>query len=367
VEGLSIMVALAAAMLVLLYRLTAGERSAAVERGWQQAAHELGGTYSRAAGAESTRTIRCQIGGVDVTLDHYTTNVGHDDTTYTRVRAAAALAPEHRLRVFRAEAWDRLARAVGVEDVPTGDAEFDDDFIVQASDSELAALWLNRAVRKRIRAAPEYMFTLRKARITGSRDALEDDPAALVAAANAVAALADGRQRVLRAWKRVARAHGGDVQPVAQRWARLRAEVDGVAVEVDTRFVGAPSSQRAGEAPSGHITVVEAARHTRNLPAFAMAREAHLYGSAMPLAEVEGIPDGYLLWTEAPRQVLDGLDGETRFMLDDVGPAKVRVDDDRVRLSLRGVVVDRRELEGALTLAARLAGGRHPTTMADGV
>ena len=64
--------------------------------------------------------------------------------------------------------------------------------------------------------------------MTSERSGYEDEAAALVRAAKAAAAFADGKHQVVRSFRKVAKQLGGKAKKLTKGWASLEADVDGV-------------------------------------------------------------------------------------------------------------------------------------------
>jgi len=314
---------------------------------WEAAARRLKGHFSpgemRAAEPKS-RSIEAEVDGVVVVVDHHLPMVNDPSVVHTRVTAKASAPQDFRLKVFRAKDWAELARAVGVEDVPLGDERFDRAFIVKASDPEAAALWLNAAVRKRLWTAASARFWLKRGKVETVVAGLVTDPAKLVALVRAVAAFADGRQRIVRSWSKLAKRHGGSVREQPERWATLELRRDGVPVVVDTRKIG-----------DHHYTDARAEVATDTLEPFVLANDRHSFQSTLPQAELAGLPEGYDLFARRPDTLQTQLDSELMHRIAELAPAKVRVAHDAVTVTRAGITTKRTDIERAIDLAVSLA------------
>lgn len=312
---------------------------------WEQSALRLDGQYvprQRGRG----RSIIAKREGREIQIDHQHMHVGDKSTVHTRIRCAAEGPPELKLRVTPAGGFSGLARAVGFEDVPVGDADFDAEYVIKASDPEIAPMWLHRAVRKRIQAVPDFRFKLERGRVEAVCPYVVDEPSLLVKAADAVVALADGRARLVRAWRKLAREHGGgEVERVPAGWARVAIDVDGVPVTVATR-----------DLRDRHFTTVTAETIGRPLPAMVLTHERHLHEAVLPHVPDASTPPGYALYCHEPDRYPQLFDQGVLDAIASLEPAKVRLDPDRVTVLLPGVELRRRALRPAIALAARLAG-----------
>jgi len=334
----------------------ANREASRIDHVWQRAADELNGDYTeRETGffASEPRKIDVELEGRDITVDHYSVSSGNSTTYYTRVRASCEAPSDLKLRVFKTDGFSGLARAVGFQDVPVGDPEFDENYIIKASDPELAPWWINQHVRDAIVGADVgYRYKLERGVVTTERAGLEDDPDGIVAAVQATAAFANGKRRLLNAWNLLARDFDGEATSVPAGWVR-----------VDGQHEGVPFSIEIEDVRDYHFTVIEAriTTSTGKAEPFALSKEGHLFGSTMPRVEPPPFDTGgYKLYGLDVSKVAGLVDDADLSMLKKLDAAKLRVDEDRVTIMLYGVVTKKRPLHAAIALAARLASGaRH--------
>ena len=133
----------------------------------------------------------------------------------TCVRAAAPAGP--RLVLLPRGVATAFGRAVGGQDVATGDPAFDARFMVKAADDGLVRAWLTERVRAALLCAPEYSYELDGERALASRLAWESDPERLCAAIEAVATLARSGFHLYASWCAIA-AEMGAALPPGQAW-----------------------------------------------------------------------------------------------------------------------------------------------------
>ncbi|MEM9696508.1 MAG: hypothetical protein AAGA56_28455, partial [Myxococcota bacterium] len=183
---------------------------------WTDAAEQLGITGELAVPAPDSGEglkFRAHVEGFSIVIEQAEQPAGSTTTPVTRLRTKTAHPEGLRLRVTPTGRMTSLARAVGFEDVPTGDATFDDAYLVKASDPTLAPLWLNAKVREAIAQAKGYQFKLERGRASAIKEGYEGDADDLVAAARALAAFAYGRQRIAKSWTALAELWGhGEVR-----------------------------------------------------------------------------------------------------------------------------------------------------------
>jgi hypothetical protein len=344
-----VVVVLAIALVVVLPTRFGTVQAREIDRAWRAAADELDGEI--APGDISGRKLIATVDGSRVVVDHYERGTVEGlSETFTRAVVKSTAPPDFRLRVDAAHLLSGLARAVGFQDVPVGEEAFDDDFIIKSNDPEAAKLVLNSRVRAAIRAAEGYAsgswdFELKNRKVTAISSGLKVLPGEIVAVARATAALADGRQRVLSQWKKVARAHGGAVEPRAGGWATMDLDLDGMAVVVDTRKIR-----------DDHFTFARARVRGGTLEPFVLARERHAYQSRLPKAWLDRTPSGYELWTSDPQRVSAQLDDETLAVIERMRPAKVRGEEHHVIVTWDGITTSLEQLERGIEAAVSIAG-----------
>jgi hypothetical protein len=134
---------------------------------WTQVATELGGTHQLPTkwwrGDENITAI---VHGVSVKLDVYVVSTGKSSQTYTRVVARHAHGPVPKMKVSKQGFFAKIGKAIGMQDVPTGDAVFDEAFVMKTDNVAVARrLWSDDA---RMRMLP-----LRDAWLKDKGDRLE--------------------------------------------------------------------------------------------------------------------------------------------------------------------------------------------------
>lgn len=139
------------------------------KRVWSLVAERFGGTYRPARGGFFNRSkpeIDAEIGNVAVNVTLLTEGAGDSSTTYTLVRAGWLLGSGPELRVTSANVLTRMGRALGLQDVPTGDPAFDDAFIVKAPVADAVHALLDQRARR-------AMSSLRTGRLNASASSVE--------------------------------------------------------------------------------------------------------------------------------------------------------------------------------------------------
>lgn len=215
-------------------------RGAETQEAWAAAAAAVGGELSPLQGpwTDPTRELTATVEGVDVAVDHLTTHRVRTQVTWTRAKAAVDLGRPVSFSVGPKGMVERLGVALGLPDVATGDADFDDAFVVQAADPDLVRAWLTPAVRAAIVAAGRYRFTVLDDELCVTRPTLETDPQRLEAAIHATALVARRAEALRRFWHEEAEARGGAVEEVAP--GRFYVELDAATpLRIETGHEGA--------------------------------------------------------------------------------------------------------------------------------
>ncbi len=320
---------------------------AQIDACWRRVAGRLDGTFHKAVThwlRGKPRRLVAHVGGLELTADHYTVRSNKSSQTYTRVVGPARAPHAFELKVYASHLLSGLARAIGFQDVAVGDTTFDENFTVKSNDPEAAELWLNATVRKAIWEVPDVTLEIARGKITATVRGLIAEPERLTALIHATAAVADGRQRVMKAWKKLAKRHRGKVRRVSDRWAQLDVELDGVPVTVDTKKIG-----------GHHYTFARARVLGERLEPFVLACDPDVATSRLPRVEDDGVPEPYALWCAQPQLALGYLHGSTGALLERLEPAAVACHDDHVQVTWDGVSVAPAEIERGMELAVALA------------
>lgn len=104
-------------------------------RAWSIVAHQKGGEYRPPRGGLFSRTkpeLYAEIHNVLVHVTLHTQSSGDTQETYTIVRSPWLLGAGPELKVLKAGMFLKMGRALGLQDVPTGDAHFDQAFMVKS-------------------------------------------------------------------------------------------------------------------------------------------------------------------------------------------------------------------------------------------
>jgi len=335
------------AVVVTVARYFAQGQKRRLNEAWQEAARQLDGTFAPGELGwfrDDNPVVGATVQGIAVEASIRVQGSGKNKRIYTRLTAPATAPREKELRVYTEGVFSGLARAVGFQDVPVGDPDFDQAYMVKASDEAFARAWLNRVVRKRIAGVGDYRFELKRGQVVAERSGYENDPRGLVEAAQALATFADGKHHIVRHFKKVAKRLGGKAKKLRRGWASIRAEIDGIPVSVDHEELG-----------STHFTVVTANVVGPKLTPFALTNDRHEFSATLPKAEMADLPPGYVAWTREPRRVGASLSPAVRERLDTLQPIKIRAEAERVQIYLAGIDPPVTDMVRAAQLAAMIA------------
>lgn len=93
-------------------------------------------------------------------LDTFTVSTGRSSSTYTQVRALFVGTSDFYFKLNRKSVFSKLAKKLGKEYVESGDAAFDETFVIKSNDAEKAeALFSSQALR-------EQMLSIKKVRLS---------------------------------------------------------------------------------------------------------------------------------------------------------------------------------------------------------
>jgi len=128
---------------------------------WADLAQQLGGTF-HSGGFFAQAAVQAEVGDWIITLDTVDQGDGKTSQPYTRLRAPYVNPEGFTFRIYRASVFSGIGRALGMEDVKTGDRFFDQNFIVQSNDhSRVCALLANDEIRRLIAMQPRIMLEVK--------------------------------------------------------------------------------------------------------------------------------------------------------------------------------------------------------------
>jgi hypothetical protein len=207
---------------------------------WREAARILGLSLDGLPRSWTSRPrLSGRVDGVDVTcgLGIMGARVEPDAVGITWIRAPSlATPPKLRLLVSRGYLYP-LGRAF-FQDIRTGDASFDDRFIVKGSNEELVRLWLSAPVRESMGGAEDWAFALRGGTVSASLGKQESSAPILVSAIRAVVGLARRGQAFADELDALAVGLGGQREPGpwnGERGPPIELDAEGTRVTIEHR------------------------------------------------------------------------------------------------------------------------------------
>lgn len=102
---------------------------------WREFATEIEGDFKE-GGIFKASKIEGKLENWTITIDTYTQSSGNSSSTYTRLRAPYKEISQLDFKIYKSGIFSGLGKALGQQDVKTGDQEFDENFIVKGSDDE---------------------------------------------------------------------------------------------------------------------------------------------------------------------------------------------------------------------------------------
>lgn len=128
---------------------------------WQQFCAQTGSTYVPGGFAKSDK-VEATHGPWTVTLDTFIVSTGKSAVTFTRMRAPYVNPDGFRFTVYRKNIFTDIGKLFGMQAVTLGDAEFDENFILQGNDEEkLRRLFSNKTIRDLICSQPKIRFSVK--------------------------------------------------------------------------------------------------------------------------------------------------------------------------------------------------------------
>jgi hypothetical protein len=128
---------------------------------WRLLSAEIGGQFVEGGFAQGAQ-VRATHGDWTVTLDTYVVSTGHSASVYTRMRAPYVNPTAFRFTIYRKAVFSDIGKMLGMQDIEIGDAQFDRDFIIKATDEyRVRALLSSERLRRLIADQPEMYLTVK--------------------------------------------------------------------------------------------------------------------------------------------------------------------------------------------------------------
>jgi hypothetical protein len=132
---------------------------------WQQLCQEIGAELVN-GGFWKGNKVELQVGEVTITLDTYSVHANnlpqYHTEYYTRMRAPYINRDGFRFKVYRDNGFGFMRRLFGIPDVELGFAEFDEQYVIQGTDTQkLTALFASEALHKQLTADPSIWLEVK--------------------------------------------------------------------------------------------------------------------------------------------------------------------------------------------------------------
>ena len=131
---------------------------------WTEFAKEIGGTYYD-RGRFRKGYVTYHYKNWEIILDIHTVSNGETSTIYTRMRALFNNPYGFRFRIYRRHIFARIGKWLGMQDIETGDPEFDRNFIIKGNQpGKVGALFSDFRVKKIMNQLGRPQFFVEKKR-----------------------------------------------------------------------------------------------------------------------------------------------------------------------------------------------------------
>lgn len=128
---------------------------------WGELSKELGAEFYEGGFAKNSK-ITLEHGEWQITLDTYTVHTGNSSITYTRMRAPYVNKDGFRFNIYRKSVFSQLGKMFHMQDIETGDSQFDEEFIIQGQPEEaVKRLLTNVKIRELIEKQKSIHFMVK--------------------------------------------------------------------------------------------------------------------------------------------------------------------------------------------------------------
>jgi len=128
---------------------------------WKQLATEINANYIDGSFLKGSK-VQATAGEWTITLDTYVVSTGKSTIPYTRMRAPYVNLDGFRFKIYRKGLFSNLGKWLGMQDVPVGYPEFDEQFIIQGNDeTKLRMLFDNETIRQLIEYQPSISLEVK--------------------------------------------------------------------------------------------------------------------------------------------------------------------------------------------------------------
>lgn len=128
---------------------------------WQTLSDEIKARYVDGGFWKGDKVV-AEYGDWTLTLDTYTVSTGKVTVVFTRMRAPYRNPGGFRFTVYRKSIFSGIGKMLGMQDIEIGDAPFDHDFIIQATnESRVRELLANLRIRELITKQKDIQFSVK--------------------------------------------------------------------------------------------------------------------------------------------------------------------------------------------------------------
>ena len=128
---------------------------------WQLLAGQVGGAFVD-GGFFGRDKVIVNHGQWTLTLDTYTVSNGKSSSTFTRLRAPYVNRDAFRFSVYRSGLFTPLGEMLGFTDIRTGDAVFDEAFVLKGNnEAKVRALFSDATIKQLLEAQPRVRFEVK--------------------------------------------------------------------------------------------------------------------------------------------------------------------------------------------------------------
>lgn len=128
---------------------------------WRQLSEQVQGRYVD-GGFWNGGKVQVDHQDWTLTLDSYAVSTGHSHVVLTRLRAPYVNPSGFRFTVYRKSLFSGLGKFFGMQDIEVGDPQFDDDFIVKATDDfKVREFLANERIRGLLASEKDVNFTVK--------------------------------------------------------------------------------------------------------------------------------------------------------------------------------------------------------------
>ncbi len=335
-------------IMYLVYRAAKAEAKR-TNRAWRVAAEHFAGQFNPRVGRwyNRTRRIDATVQGCPVLVDHYTQGSGEVTWQETRIRANVEYATDFKLTVSRKDLLGKVATALGMQDIKTGDERFDECFVVKSNDEDLARTWLDESVRERLLETNDYRFTIKNGRLKAVMGSLATNADPLIAAMWAAGALAIRGSQLFDWWRQVADERIAEI--AEDEMGKLRIDVTDQAAPLRIE-------PRSAQTSTGTATRVSARRVDASKERFQLVSSEKVDDGLRQLsAEQTYVPQGYVCGSVQPELTAKRISPELKKRIEELGPLRIEADETSVYLEVDELEGNTERLQEAMEIVTELA------------